>query len=634
MGQLTGANLPGLTCAYTYDGAGNLLTASNGTTTNTYTYGNASWKDLLTAFNGEKIVYEGQTLDENGSVTGTPTSGNPTSYFNGTRWNLGWAEGRSLREAASGTPEQDTALNFAYDVNGLRTEKQVTRTVYEMTTEHTYAATVVAPTCTEGGYTLHECSCGDSYQDTETAALGHDYTSSGEGTLTCTRCGDTIEHTHNYTVTVVPPTCTTGGYTLHECSCGDSYQDAATPALGHNFRNDPTTGGQKCRRCGYIEIPIEIPTSHGELMSLEEPTEPDALMLNEPENESEDGNSGQALHRGTATEITTDHSYIYAGGKLLRETITGGTNTKTLDFTYDNVGMPYSLTYNNGTTTTTYYYITNLQGDVMYLVDANGNEVAAYDYDPYGKIISATGSMAEVNPLRYRGYYYDSETGFYYLQSRYYDPEICRFINADKYSSTGLGFLGHNMFAYCNNSPLIHTDKAGSIPAYSLMLTDSGPAATFIPALNGRNSSFSTQTTNGDRRTTVTYDLIYYSPKQVNEKVQKESLAAYTKGPGLDGFGKVLIGEAVGFLTGKTQKRAPAYFGRMIQIITIVVHLLEKGKACIDATRARFWVSASQSGKGVIEVHFSAYGTSGCYYILWDESGEQQGFGSYPMARR
>ena len=373
--KLNGAVLGSYT--YAYDALGNISTVTRsgfGTTTNTYTYGNASWKDLLTAFNGEKIVYEGQTLDENGSVTGTPTSGNPTSYFNGTRWNLGWAEGRSLREAASGTPEQDTALNFAYDVNGLRTEKQVTRTVYEMTTEHTYAATVVASTCTEGGYTLHECSCGDSYQDTETAALGHDYTSSGEGTLTCTRCGDTIEHTHNYTVTVVPPTCTTGGYTLHECSCGDSYQDAATPALGHNFRNDPTTGGQKCRRCGYIEIPIEIPTSHGELMSLEEPTEPDALMLNEPENESDDGNSGQALHRGTATEITTDHSYIYAGGKLLRETITGGTNTKTLDFTYDNVGMPYSLTYNNGTTTATYYYITNLQ---MYLVDSNGAQVAA-----------------------------------------------------------------------------------------------------------------------------------------------------------------------------------------------------------------------------------------------------------------
>ena len=200
-------------------------------------------------------------------------------------------------------------------------------------------------------------------------------------------------------------------------------------------------------------------------MNLEEPTEPDALMLNEPENESEDGNSGQALHRGTATEITTDHSYIYAGGKLLREMITEGTNTKTLDFTYDNAGIPYSLTYNNGTATTTYYYITNLQGDVMYLVDANGNEVAAYDYDPYGKIISATGSMAEVNPLRYRGYYYDTETGFYYLQSRYYDPEICRFVSADASDvilAAPYEFWDKNLFAYCDNDPIQRADNGGA----------------------------------------------------------------------------------------------------------------------------------------------------------------------------
>ena len=84
-------------------------------------------------------------------------------------------------------------------------------------------------------------------------------------------------------------------------------------------------------------------------------------------------------------------NYIYAGGKLLRETISDGTTTKTLDFTYDNVGMPYSLTYNNGTTSSTYYYITNLQGDVMYLVDASGTQVASYDYDPYSKVINATG---------------------------------------------------------------------------------------------------------------------------------------------------------------------------------------------------------------------------------------------------
>ena len=108
-----------------------------------------------------------------------------------------------------------------------------------------------------------------------------------------------------------------------------------------------------------------------------------------------------------------------------------------------------------------FYQCTNLQGDVMYLVDSSGAEVAAYDYDPYGKIISATGSMAEVNPLRYRGYYYDSETGFYYLQSRYYDPEICRFINADSYASTGQSLLGYNAFAYCGNNPVMRIDHGG-----------------------------------------------------------------------------------------------------------------------------------------------------------------------------
>ena len=195
-----------------------------------------------------------------------------------------------------------------------------------------------------------------------------------------------------------------------------------------------------------IGIPTVAPPQAVEL-DLEEPAEP--------------VDTAQALHRGAATEVEETHRYIYAGGKLLRETIFDGETTKTLDFTYDNAGMPYNLIYNNGTTTATYYYITNLQGDVMYLVDANGVQVAAYDYDPYGKVITATGAMAAVNPLRYRGYYYDSETGFYYLQSRYYDPEICRFINADSYASTGQSFLGYNAFAYCGNNPIISADTQG-----------------------------------------------------------------------------------------------------------------------------------------------------------------------------
>ncbi len=171
--------------------------------------------------------------------------------------------------------------------------------------------------------------------------------------------------------------------------------------------------------------------------------------------------SGCTTQRILKETVTETHSYIYAGGKLLRETIETNGTSKTLDFRYDNAGTPYALIYNDGSNTSVYYYVTNLQGDVTYLVDANGAEAAAYTYDPYGKVLTATGEMAAVNPLQYRGYYHDSETGFYYLQSRYYDPEICRFINADSYVSTGQSYLGYNSFAYCGNDPVNRTDADG-----------------------------------------------------------------------------------------------------------------------------------------------------------------------------
>ena len=165
--------------------------------------------------------------------------------------------------------------------------------------------------------------------------------------------------------------------------------------------------------------------------------------------------------------------HLTTGDELLRKTITGNGATKILDFRYDQSGAPYSLTYTVGSTSTVYYYVTNLQGDVMYLADSSGSQVAAYLYDPYGKVLSSSGTMAEINPLRYRGYYQDSETGFYYLQSRYYDPAICRFINADSYASTGQGLIGYNAFAYCLNNPIDKFDTTGSIAITTAILIGS-----------------------------------------------------------------------------------------------------------------------------------------------------------------
>ncbi len=105
------------------------------------------------------------------------------------------------------------------------------------------------------------------------------------------------------------------------------------------------------------------------------------------------------------------------------------------------------------------------QGDIVKLIDGSGNAVVEYVYDSWGKPLSCTGTLATtlgvLNPFRYRGYVYDEETQWYYLRSRYYDPETCRFISADVLLSTGQGVLGHNCYAYCRNNPISRKDKLG-----------------------------------------------------------------------------------------------------------------------------------------------------------------------------
>ena len=103
--------------------------------------------------------------------------------------------------------------------------------------------------------------------------------------------------------------------------------------------------------------------------------------------------------------------------------------------------------------------------------------VAEYAYDAWGKILSiyntpGTGSIGSINPLRYRGYYYDEDTDLYYLHSRYYDPEVGRFLNTDAFVSTGAGFLGFNMFAYCNNNPVDLSDSNGGRPTDALRICE------------------------------------------------------------------------------------------------------------------------------------------------------------------
>ncbi len=117
-----------------------------------------------------------------------------------------------------------------------------------------------------------------------------------------------------------------------------------------------------------------------------------------------------------------------------------------------------------------YTYVKNQQGDILAVIDPAGAEAATYTYDAWGRILSVGGydaGLAERNPLRYRGYIYDSETGLYYVSSRYYDPEIGRFINADNViNGTGESVQGYNLYVYCFNNPVNMSDPSGSWPKW------------------------------------------------------------------------------------------------------------------------------------------------------------------------
>ena len=194
--------------------------------------------------------------------------------------------------------------------------------------------------------------------------------------------------------------------------------------------------------------------------------------------------------RTSKTVNGVTHSYVWQGSKLAADI----TDAYALYFHYDSSGEVIGFTRTANGTDTEYFYVKNLQGDILKVITATGTEVATYTYDAWGKLLTSTGDLADVNPLRYRGYFYDTETGLYYLQSRYYDPEVSRFINPDAFATTDVdGVLSANMFAYCENNPVIKEDPTGAIALTTLILIGSavfGVAAALYTGYEMRQAGY------------------------------------------------------------------------------------------------------------------------------------------------
>ena len=196
--------------------------------------------------------------------------------------------------------------------------------------------------------------------------------------------------------------------------------------------------------------------------------------------------------------------YILDGSKVIgmERTKSGSSVKDVYHFIYDEMGNIWeAVCYIGGSTTPVrYFYRTNAQGDVKQIVDSNYNVVAYYAYDAWGKLLAVldgndnpitdSSHFAIVNPFRYRGYVYDTETGFYYVSSRYYDPEVGRWINADSLLSQG-SVLGNNMFAYCLNNPVNMADTTGELPFFLVTAAIGAVAGAIIggvvAAKNGGN---------------------------------------------------------------------------------------------------------------------------------------------------
>ena len=177
----------------------------------------------------------------------------------------------------------------------------------------------------------------------------------------------------------------------------------------------------------------------------------------------------------------TIHYYTLEENMILSEEWTVRTTEYLIIYHYDAYGTPIGMSYRTSAYASgeydDYLYIKNIQGDIIGIIDEEGNLLVTYAYDAWGKHISTVytnggnSTGARYNPFRYRGYCYDTETGLYYLNSRYYNPVSGRFISADgQMSGTSGELLGNNLFAYCFNNPVNFSDNEGNWPSWATKL--------------------------------------------------------------------------------------------------------------------------------------------------------------------
>ena len=173
------------------------------------------------------------------------------------------------------------------------------------------------------------------------------------------------------------------------------------------------------------------------------------------------------------------NKYYYNDNKLITDY---RSSNDRIDFLYDINGLLYGFINNKSKR---YYYIRDILQNILGIIDSAGNIVVKYKYDAYGNILDIIGDveLGKRNPFKYKGYYYDNESEMYYCSSRYYVPLWCRWLNADSVSYLKFDEInGCNLFVYCNNNPVMYSDRSGhSATLFTILIgTCIGMAANII----------------------------------------------------------------------------------------------------------------------------------------------------------
>ncbi len=253
--------------------------------------------------------------------------------------------------------------------------------------------------------------------------------------------------------------------------------------------------------------------------------------------------------RTSKTTQWSNYTYILNGSQIIGETWDDCINIYLYDENGSPVGFQYRYENMASDTFHTYFYEKNVFGDIIAIYDANGVKQVSYSYDAFGnstETVHVSTTRAKYNNLRYRGYYYDKETGFYLTGTRYYDPEIGRFINADSViAGVGGSIQGYNMFAYCFNNPVNMSDPSGNWPKWIETAANwvnkniIQPVANFFsPSTNTISGQFQDGILRGSGSLTGGYS-------EINGRLQVNSKDSKNNGM-LGGFAKVSTGNASG----------------------------------------------------------------------------------------